>query len=98
MTHIRRIRRDFLQRDFFALDPFLSRDFSQQKNTACVNGTMEIILEQIQHDIATSKTLQIRVMCVITLTWKTSFHLVHRKDLPGLWKNDDVSNYILLKL
>ena len=42
--------------------------FFAMKNAACVNGTTEITLEQIQHDIATSKMLQICIMCVMTLT------------------------------
>ena len=42
----------FLSRDFFALDPFLSRDFSRRKNALCVHGTIEIALERIQRDIA----------------------------------------------
>ena len=38
------------------------------KNMPCVHGTIEIALEQIQRDIATSKTPRIRVMCVMTPT------------------------------
>ena len=41
--------------------------FFVMKNTACVNGTIEITLEQIQHDITMSKMLQICIMCVMTL-------------------------------
>ena len=59
MTHIRQIHCNF-----FALDPFLLHDFLQRKNAACVNGTIEITLEWIQHDIATSKMLRIHLMCV----------------------------------
>ena len=38
------------------------------KNTACVNGTIELTLDWIQHNIMTSKMLQICIMCVMTLT------------------------------
>ena len=52
LTHIARF---FLLHDFFTLDPLLSHDFCLEfvtKNAACVNGTIEITLEQIQCDIA----------------------------------------------
>ena len=38
------------------------------KNATCVNGTIEITLEQIQCDFAMSKSLQIHIMCVKTLS------------------------------
>ena len=64
----------FLSRDFFALDPFLSRDFCLEfatKNAACVNGTIEITLEanpaRYRGEFATSKSRRIRVMCVKAL-------------------------------
>ena len=40
---------------------------SQQKNAACVNGTIEITLERIQHDIAMNSRRQNRrefALCV----------------------------------
>ena len=51
----------FLSRDFFALDPFLSRDFCLEfttKNAACVNGTIEITLERIQCNIVANSRRQ----------------------------------------
>ena len=51
----------FLLHDFFALDPFLSHDFCLEfmtKNTACVNGTIEITLERFQRDIAANSRRQ----------------------------------------
>ena len=57
----------FLSRDFFALDPFLSRDFSRRKNALCVHGTIEIALERIQRDIAANSRRQKRrefALCV----------------------------------
>ena len=51
LTHIVRF---FYRAIFFALDHFLLHDFCLEfatKNAACVNGTIEITLEQIQHDI-----------------------------------------------
>ena len=60
----------FLSRDFFALDPFLSRDFCLEfvmKNAACVNGTIEITLERIKRDIAPNSRRQNRgefALCV----------------------------------
>ena len=67
MTHIRQICHDFFIAWFFSLDPFLSHDFLWQKNAACVNGTIEITLEWIQCDIATSKMPWICLMCVMAL-------------------------------
>ena len=57
----------FLSRDFFALDPFLSHDFSRRKNVLCVHGTIEIALERIQRDIAANLRRQKRrefALCV----------------------------------
>ena len=64
MTHIVRF---FYRAIFFALDPFLSRDFSRRKNALCVHGTIEIALERIQRDIAANSRRQKRrefALCV----------------------------------
>ena len=57
----------FLSRNFFALDPFLLRDFLRRKNALCVHGTIEIALERIQRDIAANSRCQKRrefALCV----------------------------------
>ena len=53
------------------------------KNAVCVNGTIEITLEQIQHDIATSKSPRIRVMCVKTLKMPTVFPSAYLCQMDG---------------
>ena len=68
MTHIRQICGDFFIMQFFCSRPLFIAQFFVTKNTACVNGTIEITLEQIQCDIATSKMPQIHLMCVMALT------------------------------
>ena len=58
LTHIVRF---FYCTIFFALDPFLLHDFCLEfamKNVACVNGTIEITLEQIQCDIVANLQCQ----------------------------------------
>ena len=67
LTHIRRIRHDFFTAWFFCSRPLFIAQFFTTKNAACVNGTIEITLEQIQCDIVTSKMPWICVMCVMTL-------------------------------
>ena len=65
LTHIMQF---FIACFFFALDPFLSCNFCLEfvtKNTACVNGTIEITLEQIQCDIVTN--LQCQNCCKFVL-------------------------------
>ena len=68
LTDIRQIHCNFFTAWFFCSRPLFIAQFFMTKNTVCVNGTIEITLDRIQRDITTSKTPQICIMCVMTLS------------------------------
>ena len=67
LIHIRQIHYNFFTVQLFCSRPLFIVQFFATKNAVCVNGTIEITLEQIQHDIMMSKMPQIWVICVMTL-------------------------------